>query len=147
MAYSLYNGSITVPLNEQNNSTYGSPQIQSMKRTTDSQTWEILIPTSGPETVVVLDLMGTKRIITISGITTGEVTKLDAFTNALESFMNSQQFSIIQSVSPAGTGLRFNADRPASTAINVIMKSFEWEYIAGNVNKIEWTMSLMQGNS
>ncbi len=146
MAYSIYNGTTTVPLNEKDNVTYGSPQIQSMKRSTESQTWEILIPTSGPETAIVLDLMGTKRIITISGISTGEVTKLDAFTNALEGFMNSNQFSIAQT-SPTGTGLRFVADRPASTAINVIMKSFEWEYVAGNVNKIEWNMSLMQGNT
>jgi len=141
MVYSIGNGTTVVQLNAKDDTTYGSPQIQNMKRTTESQTWEILIPTQGPETVVVLDLMGTKRTIIISGIVTGTVTQLDSFINNLEGFMNSQQYILTAS------GLTFTADRPASTSITVIMKSFDWEYSAGVVNKLEWSISLMQGNS
>ena len=141
MAYTLGNGTLTVQLNIKDDTTDGSPQIQNMKRTTESQTWEILIPTQGPETVVVLDMMGTKRTIIISGIVTGTVTQLDSFVNNLEGFMNSQQYIL------AASGLTFTADRPASTSITVIMKSFDWEYDAGIVNKLIWTMSLIMGNT
>jgi hypothetical protein len=141
MSYSLSNGSITVNLNTTNDTTYGSPQIQNMKRTTESQIWKILIPTQGPETVVVLDMMGTERNIIISGITTGTVTQLDSFVNNLEGFMNSQQYIL------AASGLTLTADRPASTSITVILKSFDWEYDAGIVNKLQWTISMMQANS
>jgi len=141
MAYTLGNGTTTVQLNAIGDATYGSPQIQNMKRTTETQAWEILIPTSGPETVVIIDLLGTKRNIIISGIITGTVTQLDTFINNLEGFMNSQQYILTAS------GLTFTADRPASTSITVIMRSFDWEYDAGMVNKIGWGMSLTQGNS
>ena len=140
MVYTLSNGTVTVLLNTKDDTTYGSPQIQNMKRTTESQTWEILIPTQGPETVVVLDLMGTKRTIIISGIVTGTVTQLDSFINNLEGFMNSQQYILTAS------GLTFTADRPASTSITVIMKSFDWEYSSGIVNKLEWIINLIMGN-
>ncbi len=140
MAYTLGNGSTTVQLNTTNDATYGNPQIQNMKSTKESQTWEILIPTEDSNKAVVIDLMGTKKTLVISGITTGTVTQIDSFINNLEGFMNSQQYLL------AASGLTFTADRPASTSYTVIMKSFDWEYFSGAVNKLEWSMSLMQAN-
>ena len=141
MAYTLGNGTTTVQLNAQNDSTYGSPQIQNMKVDKESQTWEILIPSSDSNATVVIDLMGTKKTIMISGITTGTVTQIDSFINAFEGFLNSQQYLLTAS------GLTFTSDRPASTSLTCILKSFSWEYDAGIVNKIQWTISLIQGNS
>lgn len=141
MAYTLGNGSTTVQLNVKDDTTYGSPQIQNMKVDRESQTWEILIPTENSNANVVVDLMGTKKTLMVSGITTGTVTQIDSFINALEGFLNSQQYLLTAS------GLTFTADRPASTSLTVIMKSFSWEYNAGIINKLEWTISLVQGNS
>jgi len=141
MAYTISNGSITVQLNIKDDTTYGSPQIQNMKVDKESQTWEILIPTENSNATVVIDLMGTKKTLIISGITTGTVTQIDSFINALEGFMNSQQYIL------AASGLTFVSDRPAGTSMTMILKSFSWEYNAGIVNKLEWSLSLIQGNS
>lgn len=141
MAYTLGNGSTTVQLNIKDDATYGSPQIQNMKVDKESQTWEILIPTENSNATVVIDLMGTKKTLMISGITTGTVTQIDSFINALEGFMNSQQYIL------AASGLTFTSDRPVGTSLTVICKSFSWEYSAGIINKLEWTISLIQGNS
>ncbi len=141
MSYTLGNGSTTVQLNATGDTTYGNPQIQNMKVVKESQTWEIPIPTSDSNATIVIDMMGTKKMLTISGITTGTVTQIDSFINGLEGFLNSQQYLL------AASGLTFTADRPASTSIAVIMKSFDWEYDAGMVNKVQWSISLIQGNS
>jgi hypothetical protein len=141
MSYSLSNGSITVYLQATADATYGDPKIQNMKSTKESQTWEIAMPASDSNATIVIDLLGTKKTITISGITKGTVTQLDSFVNNMEGFLNSNQFIL------AAGGLTFTADRPASTSITVIMKSFDWEYDAGTVNAINWTASLIQGNS
>ncbi len=141
MAYTLSNAITTVQLNIKDDTTYGSPQIQNMKVLKESQTWEIPIPTSDSNATIVIDLMGTKKTIMLSGVTAGTVTQLDSFINALEGFLNSQQYLLTAS------GLTFVAERPASTSLTVIMKSFDWEYDAGIVTKITWTISLIQGNS
>ncbi len=141
MVYTISNAITTVQLNAVADATYGNPQIQNMKVVKESQTWEIPIPTSGSNAVIVIDLMGTKKTLMISGITTGTVTQIDSFINALEGFLNSQQYLL------AASGLTFVAERPASTSLTVILKSFDWEYNAGVVNKLEWTLSLIEGNS
>ncbi len=141
MSYTIGDGSTTIQLNTTNDATYGSPQIQNMKVVKESPTWEILIPTSNSNATVVIDMMGTKKMLTISGITTGTVTQIDSFINGLEGFLNSQQYLL------AASGLTFTADRPTGTSLTCILKSFDWEYSAGTVNKLEWTLSLVQGNS
>ncbi len=141
MSYSLSNAITTVQLNAASDTTYGSPQIQNMKVVKESPTWEILIPTSDSNATIVIDMLGTKKTLVISGITTGTVTQIDSFINGLEGFLNSQQYLLTAS------GLTFTADRPASTSLTVVLKSFDWEYDAGIVNKLQWTLSLIQGNS
>ncbi len=146
MSYTLTDGTTTVYLQAVANATYGDVQIQSMKRSTSANTIDIPIPTSGPEVTIVIDLLGARRNITLSGIVKGTTTQIDSFANNMEAFLNSNQYNITQT-SPNGTGLRFTADRPASTAINVILLSFDWEYVAGTVNQAEWSCTLQQGNS
>jgi len=141
MAYTLSNGSTTVQLNTTGDGTYGSPQLQNMKVSKESQTWEIAIPASDSNATIVIDLLGTKRVISLTGTVQGTTTQLDSFVNNMSVFLNSGQYLL------AASGLTFTADRPASTSYTVIMKTFDWEYNSGTINAIEWSATLIQGNS
>ena len=144
--YSLTGSGSEIPLQCINDTTYGTVQIHTMKRSTTANVIDIPIPTSGPDVTIVIDLLGAKRTITFSGIVKGTVTQIDSFVNAMEALIDSNQYSITQT-SPNGTGLRFVAARPASTAINVILMGFDWEYVAGIVSQAEWSCTIQQGNS
>lgn len=146
MAYTLTDGSVTVKLQVTGDATYGDVAIQSMKRSTEAITIDIPIPTSGPEVTIIIDYLGARQTIAITGKVKGTVTQIDSFINNMEGFIDSTQFDVAQT-SPNGSGLRFTADRPASTAINVILKSFDWEYISGAVNLLEWAIIIQRGNT
>jgi len=141
MAYTLSNGTLTVKLQATGDTTYGSPQLQEMKVSKESQTWEMAIPSCDSNATIVIDLLGTKKNISLTGTVQGTVTQLDSFINDMSGFLNSNQFTL------AAGGLTFIAERPASTSLTVIMKSFEFTYDAGTTNAIFWSAGLVQGNS
>ncbi len=141
MTYSISNGATTVILQAVGNDTYGDPQLQNMKVSKESQTWEMAIPASDSNATIVIDLLGTRKTISLTGTVKGIVTQLDSFINDMSGFLNSNQYIL------AAGGLTSVAARPASTSIIVIMKSFEFEYDAGTPNAIFWSASLLQGNS
>lgn len=146
MTYSLSNGTTTVVLNTTGNSTYGNPQIQNIKTIKESPTAEFPIPTNDANATIVIDLLGTKRTITLTGSVQGTVVQINSFVKDMESFVNSQQFLL------SASGLTFSFDFPYTTtpgdlSYTVVMKSIDWEYDAGNPSQLNYTASLVQGNS
>ena len=131
----------SIPLNE-TSATYGTTTISSFRSELMAQTKEWPLPSFDSTYTIVLDLFGVKRIITISGnCVSNDTTKIDAFITAMEALISGAQFN------EATGGYSFTHDIPAGSNINVVVKGFRYDYVMGVPNRIEYNMTLLEGNA
>lgn len=130
----------TVVLQAVGNTTYGSPQIQNFKVSKEAGMTTIPIPTKDSDNVIGLDILGTTRNITISGIVVGTAAQLKEFIGDLEDKVYGKQFSNTNK----GHTLTVELAKTGVTTYYVIIKSFNYEWDAGAPSKIEYTLDMMQ---
>ncbi len=148
VTYTLADASTTLSLQIANDSTYGSSNIQTLKIGKEAITAEVPIPTQDADKTIIVDAMGCKKTYTITIITTGTITQLDNFYDVLDGFLDSNQMFTSGS-SLSGLAFTTGTDSfPISlTNRRVIMRSLDCEYTAGEVQKLESTMILVEGNN
>jgi hypothetical protein len=130
----------TVLLQAKNDSTYGSPQIQSYKVFKETQMTLIPIPTLDSSSTIGLDILGTVRNISINGYCTGTSAQLSEFIGDLEDKVYGKQFTNTNK----GNTLTVELAKTGVTTYNVIVKSFTYEYSSGVPNRIEYSLDMVQ---
>ncbi len=133
----------TIPLQAVGNATFGSPQIQSIRMSKESQLEIIPYPSQDSNFTIVYDIMGVVRNITVQGNNQGDVSKLNAFILAIESQIDGQQYS---NTSPKHSIL-FTTEMGGASTYNVELKTFDWSYNAGIPGQIEWTLVLIEATT
>lgn len=136
----------TIPLQDTANSTYGNPQIQSIRMSKESQLEIIPFPLRDSSYAIVWDLMGVLRNITIQGNNQGTVTQLKKFILDLEARINGVQYNnttpkhtIVLTLGMSG------ASSDVDVSYNVVVKTFSWNFNAGTPLQIEWILECLEG--
>ena len=139
----------TIPLNEANNTTYGSPQIQSIRNNKECQVMTVPIPTEDSSAALGFDFLGVKREITINGIVVGTTAQIEAFMDAVENMINGDQFNtptFTHSISAVEykEGISLSLDYNTRKDYLVIIKSFSHNYNKGAPGKLDYTLNMVE---
>ncbi|KKN09272.1 hypothetical protein LCGC14_1048260 [marine sediment metagenome] len=92
------------------------------------------LPGSDSDAAILLDLFGVSRNITISGIKTGSLATQNTFITTMEALIAGSQ-----------TGVTFVSSQTSFSNKTVFVKSFNWEFVKGNLNKINYRLDLIEG--
>ncbi len=137
---------LNVPLQDINNSTYGNPQVQSLRMSKESQLEILPWPYQDSDKTIAFDVMGVIRNITINGNNQGTVTQLKKFILDIEGRINGIQ---VYGTTPKGTSVLTLSMGGAASDIdisyNVVLKSFTWNFNNGAPNQIEWILEMIHG--
>ena len=82
-----------------------------------------------------MDIFGTQRDITVSGVKTGTPTELRSFITSIEGIQDGKQ-----------TLVTYNGDL-ITTNKDCLIQSFTWSYSEGNPSSISYTLSLIEGEA
>ena len=93
------------------------------------------IPFSDSDSALIMDLMGTNRTITITGVKTGTVASLRTFITDIEGLQNGSQSSLTFVSSWT------NANK------NVLIQDFTHDKIEADENKVSYTIILLEGTA
>jgi len=107
--------------------------IQTEAQTKDSGLFNMPLPASDSTSTLLLDLFGTTRTITLDGKFVGTTTEINTFISAIEGIQNGSQ-----------SGSAYIGDL-VTTSKNVFIQSFNWNYTAGDTNKISYNLTLIEG--
>ncbi len=140
--------SLDIPLQAVGNATYGSPQIQSIRMSKESQLETIPYPTRDSQYSIVLDIMGVIRNITITGNVQGTTAQLQQFIYDLEARINGNQYN---NTAPTKT-VQFTTSIGGKTSAgkvtyNVVIKTFSWTFDAGVPGQINYTLEMVEGST
>ena len=92
------------------------------------------LPTLDSDKSILLDIFGVSRTITIEGIFTGTVGALNTFINTIQTIANGTQ-----------TGVTFVSSLTTFADKKVFIKSFNWSFLKGSPNKINYSLELVEG--
>jgi len=103
-------------------------------QTKDSNLFFYPLPLSDSNEALLLDLMGTSRTITVEGykISTTKAT-LTTFVTTIETLQNGEQ-----------SGVTYVGDF-ITTNKTVQVQTFTWDWVEADVNRIKYTLTLLQG--
>lgn len=136
----------TIPLQAVGDATFGSPQIQSMRMSKESQLEIIPYPSQDSTFTIVYDILGVVRQVTIQGNNQGTATQLKKFILDIEAQLDGQQYNNTTPkhtvVLTLGMG---GAASDVDVSYNVVLKTFTWNFNAGASSQIEWTLEAIQG--
>lgn len=107
--------------------------VQSEEHTKDSGIFNQPIPRSDSSSVILLDLFGCSKKISVEGIITGTTTVQNTFITAIESINNGQQSSST-----------FTSSIRTST-YNVFIETFTWTKNAADPSKLNYSLTLLEG--
>ena len=109
--------------------------IQSEDQTKDSNLLQFPLPASDSSDAILIDIMGCFRTISLSGIITGTVATQNTFIAAIEGLVDGNQ----------GSGFTFVSSQAGTSDKTVLISSFNWNKQAGDVNKLDYSLTLFQG--
>ena len=109
--------------------------IQSERQSKRSQLFVQPNPGVDSNFTILLDVFGVTRNITVTGIITGEDSVHADFINSIEALSNGRQ-----------PGFSFVSSKPGIDSKNVFIDSFEWSVQKSDVNKIDYTLTLIEGD-
>lgn len=111
-------------------------EIQSEQQTKSSGLFTQPLPASDSGSTILLDLFGTTRTINIDGVFQHATkSNLVTFVTDIEGLQNGSQ-----------SGLTYVGDF-VTTNKTVLIQDFSWTWAAGSVNKINYTLSLIEGTA
>jgi len=109
-------------------------EIQSEGQAKNSGLFTQPLPVSDSDSTILLDLFGTTRTITIDGVFQHNTkANLVAFVTDIEGLQNGSQ-----------TGLTYVGDF-ITTNKTVLIQDFNWTWSAGSVNRINYSLTLIEG--
>jgi len=138
MATSIDDGITTVILQGINDINYGTPQIQSLRNSKESQMMYSAIPNKDSSGAIGFDIFGVKREITIQGFVIGTKQELEKFFVDTEGLIDGGQWNL------TAHSLTFKVDIDTEQSYSVIMKTFSWVWDKGVPNRINYTMILLE---
>lgn len=109
--------------------------VKNESQSKDSSLFNQPMPRSDSDEAILMDLFGTSRTVTIDGVKTGTLSELRTFVNAIEGIQSGTQ-----------TGSTFSGGFK-STNITVLIQNFTWNYAEGDVSRISYTLTLVQGTA
>lgn len=92
------------------------------------------LPGTDSNLAVLLDLFGVSRNILVTGIKTGSLATQNTFITAMEALTAGSQ-----------VGVTFVSSHTSFANKTVFVKSFNWEFVKGNLNKINYRLDLVEG--
>ena len=109
--------------------------VKSENSTKSSNLFNQPIPFSDSDAALIMDLMGTSRIITVTGVKTGTIAQLRTFITDIEALQNGSQ-----------SGLTFVS---SWTNVNktVLIQDFTHDKGEADENKVNYTLSLLEGTA
>ena len=113
---------------------YDLGDIQSEEQVKDSGLFQTPLPRSDSDSAILIDSFGVFRTITITGIYKGTVAEQNTFISNIEGITDGQQ-----------SGSTFVSSMTTDTK-TVLVQNFRWVKNAGSVNKLDYTLTLLQGN-
>jgi len=127
---------------------YGSPMIQSLRVSKESQLQIIPFPNKDSKYAIVLDILGVLRNITISGVNQGTALQLKQFILDIETRVAGKQW---YNTTPKQTTV-LNLDMGGaasdiSVAYNVVIKNFNWNFNAGTPLQIEYIIEMIEAST
>ena len=108
--------------------------IQTENQNKDSSLFNWPLPGNDSDVSVLFDLSGVLRTIRIEGIFTGTAAALNTFITAVEAL-----------IAGAQTGVTFVSSLSTFANKTVFVKSFNWNYLKGDPNKISYSLELLEG--
>jgi hypothetical protein len=112
---------------------YTLPNVQSCESNKDSQLFQMPLPGSDSSGALALDLMGASRTITIRGQKVDTEANCKTFiVTYLDAWVNGSQSAVV-----------FHADI-SDVNYTVYVQSVRWEYKAGEVGVVDYTITLME---
>lgn len=150
MAYTLTatTPACNIPLQAINDSTYGNPQIETLRISKDSQLEMIPYPSKDSNYAIIFDILGVLRNIYITGNNQGTSTQLKKFILDIEARINGQQYF---NTTPAKTTvLTLEMGGVASDidiSYNIVIKNFYWNFNAGEPSKIDYILEMIESST
>jgi len=130
------------------NSTYGSPTIQSLRMSKESQLEIIPYPSEDSDHAIVFDILGVLRNIIINGVNQGTVVQLKKFILDIEARVAGKQYD---NTTPNQTTILNLAMGGAASdidvAYNVVIKNFNWSFNAGTPLQIEYIIEMIEATT
>ena len=108
--------------------------IQTETQNKDSSLFNQPLPGSDSSTSILLDLFGVTRTISIDGIKSGTAAALNTFITVIEALIAGGQ-----------SGVTFVSSLSTFANKTVFVKSFNWDYVKGDPNKISYRLELTEG--
>ena len=109
--------------------------VTSESSTKSSNLFNTPLPFSDSDAALIMDLFGTSRTITITGVKTGVVADLRTFITDIEGLQNGEQDSLIFVSSWT------NVNK------NVLIQDFTHDKISADENKVGYTLNLLEGTA
>ena len=107
--------------------------VSSESSTKTSNLFNTPLPFSDSDASLIMDLMGTSRTITISGVKTGTVAELRTFITDIEGLQNGEQSSLTFVSSWT------NVNK------NVLIQDFTHDKSSADENRVSYTLTLLEG--
>lgn len=116
--------------------TLGGTDLGTITREThtkDSGIFKFPLPRSDSSSALLVDLMGTSRVITLEGTYSDTTNNINTFISTIEGYI-------------AGTqGGKTYVSNQTGSSYTVFIQDFTWTAEGGGVNKITYTLTLLQG--
>lgn len=107
--------------------------IQTEAQAKDSGLFNTPVPRSDSTNSLLTDIFGTGKTITLNGTYVGTVSQIRTFITAIETIQNGEQ-----TVNTYSGGLM-------SDTKNVLVSTFNWDYVKADVNSLGYTLTLIEG--
>jgi len=109
--------------------------VNSESSTKSSNLFNQPIPFSDSDATLIMDLMGTSRTITVTGVKTGTVAELRTFVTDIEGLQNGEQSSLTFVSSWT------NVNK------NVLIQEFTHDKSEADENRVSYTLTLLEGQA
>lgn len=106
--------------------------VQKEDFTKDAQLFQQAIPASDSDDAIIIDLFGVIRNISLSGVYTTANGTISTFIGLLDGLVNGTQSKIV-----------FHSDK-SEQDYNVIVNRVNWNSEEGEVNKVNWSIDLIE---
>ncbi len=109
-------------------------RIQNESQNKDSSLFNMPLPASDSSSSILLDLFGVLRTISIDGIKADSAANINTFITTIEALIAGTQ-----------SGVTYVSSLSTFSNKTVFVKSFNWTYVKGDPNKINYRLDLMEG--
>ncbi len=117
-----------------NGTDLGDVQIEKQRKS--SQLFQMPIPTLDSAQAILYDLFGVMRTISVEGLFSGTNAEHVTFINAMEALIAGSQ-----------DGVTFVSSKSTISNKTVFVNDFDWRVNRADVSKIDYTLSLIEGES